>query len=139
MEIDKKRVSEQLPSVVGKEAIYHERPIVMRVKIMSASHDERRLKVSIQRLEWDGATGTKEMFNISVFWSDLVVGPELQLIMCFNLPWILHIGDDVLEDVSDLKLAGADYRTVWKRMNKFKGEHWPGRRERVARRDAEDE
>lgn len=130
MEIDSNKVCEQLPSVIGKEAIYHERPHVMRVKITSASHDEGGLKFTIQRLEWDGSTGTNKTFNISVCWSDLVVGSELQLIMCFNLPWILHIGQDVLEDVSALMLAGAEHRTVWKRMNRFKGEHWPNRRKR---------
>jgi len=125
VEHDKKAIQEELQSLVGKEAVYHERPHVMRVGVLSATSDEDGLYFTLQRIGWNGEPRPEERFNISVPWSDLVYAQGPKLIMLFNLPWIMYPDDELVEDISALMLAGADGRTVWKRMNKYKGEHWP--------------
>ena len=125
MEHDKAKIREELPSLVGKEAIYNERPHIMRVGVLSASSDEGGLFFLLKRLEWDGKPRSEESFRISVSWSDLVYGPGPKLIMAFNLPWIMYPDDELVEDVSALILAGAESRTIGKRISRYKKEHWP--------------
>ena len=125
MEHDKAKIQGELPGLVGKEAIYHERPHIMRVGVVSASSDEGGLSFILQRLEWDGTPQSEQGFEVSVPWSDLVYGPGPKLIMLFNLPWIMYPDDELVEDVSALILAGAESRTVGKRISRYKREHWP--------------
>ena len=125
MEHDKAKIQGELPGLVGKEAIYNERPHVMRVGVLSASSDEGGLSFILQRLEWNGTPQSDQPFRISVSWSDLVYGSGPKLIMAFNLPWILYPDDELVEDVSALILAGAESRTIGKRISRYKQEHWP--------------